>query len=74
MATAFYGKSPSYSYFQGCSNGGRQALITAQRYPNDFIHTRRPKAGKEAQFEQRISELILRSSEVCGKLSKSSGF
>lgn len=36
IATAFYGKSPSYSYFQGCSNGGRQALMEAQRYPNDF--------------------------------------
>lgn len=36
IATAFYGKSPSYSYFQGCSNGGRQALSQAQRYPNDF--------------------------------------
>ncbi len=36
IATAFYGKSPNYSYFQGCSNGGRQALMEAQRYPNDF--------------------------------------
>ena len=36
IATAFYGKIPSYSYFQGCSNGGRQALMEAQRYPNDF--------------------------------------
>ncbi|MEH2243849.1 tannase/feruloyl esterase family alpha/beta hydrolase [Nostoc sp.] len=36
IATAFYSKSPSYSYFQGCSNGGRQALMLAQRYPNDF--------------------------------------
>ena len=36
ITTAFYGKSPSYSYFQGCSNGGRQALMEAQRFPNDF--------------------------------------
>lgn len=36
IATAFYGNSPNYSYFQGCSNGGRQALMEAQRYPNDF--------------------------------------
>ena len=36
IAAAFYGESPGYSYFQGCSNGGRQALMEAQRYPNDF--------------------------------------
>lgn len=36
IATAFYGESPRYSYFQGCSNGGRQALSEAQRYPDDF--------------------------------------
>ncbi|KJH70987.1 hypothetical protein UH38_15085 [Aliterella atlantica CENA595] len=36
IASAFYGESPKYSYFQGCSNGGRQALMAAQRYPNDF--------------------------------------
>jgi len=32
----FYQKSPSYSYFNGCSEGGREALMEAQRYPNDF--------------------------------------
>lgn len=31
-----YGKAPSKSYFEGCSNGGREALIGAQRFPNLF--------------------------------------
>jgi Tannase and feruloyl esterase len=34
--TAYYGESPRYSYFSGCSDGGREALIEAQRYSEDF--------------------------------------
>lgn len=32
----YYGQAPSYTYYDGCSDGGREALIEAQRYPADF--------------------------------------
>jgi len=35
-AEALYGKAPRRSYFASCSNGGRQALMEAQRFPGDY--------------------------------------
>ena len=36
IVAAYYGKEARWSYFQGCSDGGREALMEAQRYPTDF--------------------------------------
>jgi hypothetical protein len=36
VINAFYGSSPRHSFFASCSNGGRQALMEAQRFPADY--------------------------------------
>lgn len=36
IAQAFYGDPVKHSYFAGCSDGGREALTEAQRYPEDY--------------------------------------
>lgn len=36
LIAAFYGQQQQYAYFDGCSDGGREALMEAQRFPDDF--------------------------------------
>src|SRR5437868_6527788 len=36
IIAAFYDRAPRFSYWTGCSTGGRQALMEAQRCPDDF--------------------------------------
>jgi hypothetical protein len=36
VTKAYYGREPSYSYWNGCSTGGRQGHMMAQRYPEQY--------------------------------------
>src|SRR5579871_236326 len=36
LIQAFYGNAPKYSYWNGCSTGGRQGLKEAQKFPDDY--------------------------------------
>lgn len=46
---AYYGQPQRYAYFMGCSDGGREALMAAQRFPEDFDGI---AAGAPAAFFQ----------------------
>jgi feruloyl esterase len=49
IVEAFYAKAPKFSYFNGCSTGGKEGLMAAQRYPADFDGI---NIGGSANFDQ----------------------
>ena len=63
LTEAFYGKTPRYSYFMGCSTGGRQALSEAQRYPQDYdgVVSGAPAINwTKLHIEQMWGELVMK--------------
>jgi feruloyl esterase len=64
LSQAYYGSAPRRAYFNGCSNGGRQALMEAQRYPEDFdgIIAGDPSFGTMGQIRRTLVYQTLLSS------------
>ena len=60
----YYGKEPLYSYFQGCSTGGQQALSEAQRYPEDYNGI---LAGAPANNRTHLHTMFLWSHALCNE-------
>jgi Tannase and feruloyl esterase len=52
IITAYYGQGPRFAYSNGCSTGGRQGLMEAQRFPADFDGI---IAGAPANYMTRLS-------------------
>lgn len=52
-----YGRAPVYRYFEGCSNGGREALVQATRFPHDYdgIVVRAPAYSFTELFQQFVT-------------------
>ncbi|WP_321472292.1 tannase/feruloyl esterase family alpha/beta hydrolase [uncultured Paludibaculum sp.] len=61
---AFYGRSAQHAYFTGCSTGGEQALMEAQKYPADYDGI---VAGGAANNRTRVHTSILWNFAVAQK-------
>jgi len=54
IVKAFYGQAPNYSYFNGCSTGGKEGLMEAQRYPDDYDGINVAGSANFAQIHNRV--------------------
>jgi Tannase and feruloyl esterase len=65
LTEAMFGVAPRYSYFNGCSTGGRQGLMEAQRYPQDYngIMSGSPAINWQKLHPQQMWGTVLMNAE-----------
>src|SRR5438270_3555621 len=61
IVNAFYGRAPHYSYWTGCSSGGKQGLKEAQQFPMDYDGI---LAGASANFWTHLLAAAMIISDV----------
>jgi len=64
IIAAHFGNGPKYSYWNGCSTGGRQALMEAQRYPSDYDGI---LAGAPAIYASRLQGMQVWAAQTVHK-------
>ena len=64
LTQTFYGSASRYAIFNGCSNGGRQALMEAERFPEDFdgIIAGDPGLGTQGHLKRLLTYQTMMSS------------
>ena len=60
IITDYYGTGPNHSYYDGCSDGGREAMAMAERYPDGLQrHHRRRPGDHRRPAERRAADLAI---------------